>query len=438
MVRTCPAMKDRSMSSLPELRRSTSDAKVAGVCAMLANRWQVDPVLVRMAAVLLALSSGIGLVLYAAAWLAIPPAGTDRAPLDSVVPGARRLGRTAWVVVLVIACIITAALLGNLVPFGIGPAVVIAAVWFFGFYRPRQRHRASAGASHPALGRRPFAASTPFTEAAAAWQTRVQAYLKDQGRGSPAPATEVATDPADPGYSLDAYLAHPDPAGLYAEPDPVAPAAQPAPTAQPAPATSPRQRRRTGRMHVIGWSLTVASLITVGALDSAYAVPFVAYPAAMLLALGMTFIIGTWLPRPRGLFMAALVLTLITGFSAMSPGLPQGEVQTVSYSTTSELPAQPVVHEVGTLRADLSGLDLDRDATFAATVDAGRLTIIVPPEVNVRVDWEANAGQVRVLGLHREGGIDMAASTFSPGSDPDGPTLTIEARLSLGTLEVQR
>jgi hypothetical protein len=191
-------------------------------------------------------------------------------------------------------------------------------------------------------------------------------------------------------------------------------------------------------MHVIGWALTLAALITVGAIDSAYAVPFVAYPAAVLLALGLTFIIGTWLPRPRGLFVAALVLALITGFSAMSPGLPKGEVQAVSYTTASQLPARPLVQEVGALEADLSGMTLDRDATLAATVDLGRLTVIVPPEVNVKVDWEADAGEVNVLGLHRENGIDMSATTISPGTDPTGPTLTIQARLSMGSLEVRR
>lgn len=191
-------------------------------------------------------------------------------------------------------------------------------------------------------------------------------------------------------------------------------------------------------MHVIGWGLTLAALITVGVIDSAYAVPFVAYPAAMLLALGLTFIIGTWLPRPRGLFVAAIVLTLVTGFSAMSPGLPQGEVQAVSYTAAGQLPADPLVQEVGVLEADLSRMALDRDATLAATVDLGRLTIIVPPEVNVKVDWRNDAGEVNVLGLHQEKGVDMSATTISPGTDPNGPTLTVQARLSMGTLEVRR
>lgn len=436
MVSARRAMKDRDMESTPALRRSTSGAKVAGVCAMLADRWRVDPLLVRIAAVLLALSSGIGLVLYAAAWLAIPRAGTDRAPIDSVLPGARRLGLTFWVVVLVVACIVTAALLGGIMPFGIGPAVVVAAVWFFGFYRPHHRHQATTPAPPPALADRPFAAATPFTEAAAAWQTRVQTYLATQG-DVPGVTTGAPPAPTDPGYSLDAFLAHPDPAGLYAEPAPSSAVVPPEPLSSPQQAP-PRTRRRTGRMHLIGWALTALALITVGLLDTVYAVPFVAYPAAVLLALGLTFIIGTWLPRPRGLFVAAVIVALITGFSAMAPGLPKGEVQSVSYATTSQLPDRPVVQDVGALEADLSGMSLDRDATFAAGMDVGRLTIVVPPEANVKVVWEADAGEVNVLGLHQQDGVDMSATTISPGTDPAGPTLTIQARLSLGSLEVRR
>ena len=52
------------MSSVWDVRRSTSDAKVSGVCGGVARQWGVDPVLVRVGCALLALSGGIGLVLY--------------------------------------------------------------------------------------------------------------------------------------------------------------------------------------------------------------------------------------------------------------------------------------------------------------------------------------------------------------------------------------
>jgi len=54
------------------LRRSTSDRVLAGVCGGLGRYLGVDPVLVRIAAVVLALANGIGLIAYVIAWIVIP------------------------------------------------------------------------------------------------------------------------------------------------------------------------------------------------------------------------------------------------------------------------------------------------------------------------------------------------------------------------------
>ena len=63
------------MSSVWSIRRSTVDTKLTGFCGGVARYWGMDPVLVRVGAVLLALSGGIGIVLYVAAWLLIPADG---------------------------------------------------------------------------------------------------------------------------------------------------------------------------------------------------------------------------------------------------------------------------------------------------------------------------------------------------------------------------
>lgn len=425
------------MESLPELRRSTTDAKVAGVCVMLADRWRIDPMLVRVAAILLALSSGIGLVLYAAAWIAIPPAGSDRALIDSVLPAARRRSRTVWIIALVIACVIAASALSGIVPFGIGPALVMGAVWYFGFYRPKQRTRVRRPQPPPVLAERPFSESTPFTEAAAQWQERVQAYLVDQGR-TPGPNATPPVEVRDPGYSWNAYFAHPDPAGLYIEPPPPPPTPEAVAAAVEAPVPVRKPRRRTGRMHLIGWFLAIAAAVTIIAIKQSYPVPFVALPAAILLAVGVTFIIGAWLPRPRGLFIVAIMLTLITGFTAMGPGVPARETAAVAFADVSQLPPDTITHEVGALEADLSSINVTTDTHFSAAVELGRLVVMVPPEANVRVDWSVGAGEASVLGQHSESGVDMAASTFSPGIDPHGPTLIIMAQVGVGQLEVRR
>ena len=54
------------------LMRSSADRMVAGVCGGIADYLGLDPVLVRLAFVILTLASGVGLWLYAILWLIMP------------------------------------------------------------------------------------------------------------------------------------------------------------------------------------------------------------------------------------------------------------------------------------------------------------------------------------------------------------------------------
>ncbi len=60
-----------------DLRRDPRNGKIAGVCAGLGKRLQIDPLLVRFAFVATTLASGIGLVLYVLAWILMPAEEAD-------------------------------------------------------------------------------------------------------------------------------------------------------------------------------------------------------------------------------------------------------------------------------------------------------------------------------------------------------------------------
>lgn len=67
----------------PEPRRLTRDLDhrmIGGVCAGIAQRYALDPLLVRAGFVALTLVSGAGIVLYGALWLLMPPPGADATP----------------------------------------------------------------------------------------------------------------------------------------------------------------------------------------------------------------------------------------------------------------------------------------------------------------------------------------------------------------------
>lgn len=54
------------------LMRSETDRMIAGVCGGLADYLNIDPVLVRLAFVVLMLASGVGLAIYALLWIVLP------------------------------------------------------------------------------------------------------------------------------------------------------------------------------------------------------------------------------------------------------------------------------------------------------------------------------------------------------------------------------
>jgi phage shock protein C len=55
-----------------KLYRSKSNRQVAGVCGGLAEYFNLDPTLIRVLFVLLAVLGGSGVVLYVAMWIIVP------------------------------------------------------------------------------------------------------------------------------------------------------------------------------------------------------------------------------------------------------------------------------------------------------------------------------------------------------------------------------
>src|SRR3954452_20241958 len=87
------------LRDLARIRRSRSDRRVAGVAGGLARHLDIDPVILRVAFVVLTFFGGVGLLLYVALWLLVPEDGRDwaRVRLD------RRSRTVALVVVGVLA-----------------------------------------------------------------------------------------------------------------------------------------------------------------------------------------------------------------------------------------------------------------------------------------------------------------------------------------------
>ncbi len=100
--------------SQAKLTRSSTDKVVAGVCGGLADYLEIEPVLVRLAFLVLFLASGIGFPIYIILWI-VMPLDVNGAVADSEViqknindigetvqSGARRLGKPGTVGVVLV------------------------------------------------------------------------------------------------------------------------------------------------------------------------------------------------------------------------------------------------------------------------------------------------------------------------------------------------
>ncbi|MGC9529200.1 MAG: PspC domain-containing protein [Candidatus Bipolaricaulaceae bacterium] len=85
----------REASVEGRLHRSRTERMLGGVCGGLGEYFGLDPNLVRVVFVLLALANGIGVILYLILWLILPPHGEAMAPSDSVRQGAEEIGQRA-------------------------------------------------------------------------------------------------------------------------------------------------------------------------------------------------------------------------------------------------------------------------------------------------------------------------------------------------------
>jgi phage shock protein PspC (stress-responsive transcriptional regulator) len=432
------------MSSIWTIRRSATDAKLAGLCGGLAQHWAIDPVLVRVGWALLALSGGIGVVLYIAGWLLIPVEGKDKAPADDLFgESVRRWPRELWITLVVVASLAMFAIFAGLSPFGVGPAIVIAVIWYFGFYKGRQ-DKGSTTAPPSTIDTSPaptqpvlpefvhFAGpTTPFTEAAAAWQRRIEEHTRQVAvsQTSTTPREKWPTPPPENLSQHAAFLAEPDPAGLYVEPLPTAPVKL----------SQTLSARRLRLISLIVLGLTLSGLGIAQALG--IAIPIAGYLAAALLVIGLTLLVATWLGMARGLLPLGIVLAVaVVIATAAGPALrtPVAPVSAQAYTALTELPAAGDSEDFGKLTVDLTQLAITKDATYTAHVDLGQLVVTVPKDANVLINYRADLGAVRAYGADVRAGSEVSGRLDPQPIQPGKHTLTLDLSVDAGNIEVQR
>ena len=426
--------------------------------------WNIDPVLVRVGFVILTLSGGIGVILYLAGWLMVPVEGRDHSYLDEAIPQTRNWGAGVRIAIVAVACMIGVGALSWLMPFSMSAALVMAAVWYFGYYRNRPaEHR-----SRPQKQRRKdkqdesvgepeeleqeqtrfiqFNETTPFTQAAEAWQNRIIEHLATVRGDRPestvtARTASTGSSTAAPGWAAqqaypensarEAYFAHPDPVGLYTEADPAAPVAQ---VIDPQIARRKRHRRKLTLATLIVLGLTMTGLGIASAAGMAIATG--TYLSAALLVLGLGLLVGTVVGRPPWIgFLSVVVALSMAATIFAGPYVEKASTRSLTY-TAATLPASDHL-DVGQLTVDLRQVKLEEAQAYSASVDAGRLEVFLPEGATMDVNGSVDKGMLQLPGQKVQTGNELTFHWPAPrGSDER--VLTVHLRVDRGHLEVHR
>lgn len=414
---------------LTPVQRSSDGAVVAGVCAGLARRWQVDPIILRIAVVLLSLFAGLGVAVYLGAVLLVPKEGSTDFPIRTLLPFTKDWPAPAIIGAVVGAGVLLVSYFGGSI--GIGPAIGLGFLWYFGFYRNRRATNAGGqmpagntptlpappAGQPPALptgsGWQPAPAGNDFQQAAAAWQARVAEHRRQVADADQVPPLQFfgAPTPSVP------------PANLPVNPAPA-----------PLPVTRPAARR--GARWI--WPATLCLTGVVLAVLAAVGAPALAFWAAALGCVGIALVVSTWHGRPRGLLPLGIALLLATGI-AMAPTEQISKTtvgdQTWTYTTQADLPASRSL-DVGSLTVDLRSLTLTSDVDVTFNRQVGETRIILPAGRNVIVDVSLEAGQY-TLPNSTDDGLGLSAQ-YRDITDPAKPTLHIHLTQKLGEVVVER
>jgi phage shock protein PspC (stress-responsive transcriptional regulator) len=265
-------------------RRRADDRKIAGVAAAISRRYAIDPVLVRVAFVVLTLSGGSGILLYLLGWLLLPTGGDEVSAAESVFGrGRSSMSATLTIVLVLLLVPATGAVFGERTTGLLGLAVAVGALLLL--------HRSRAGLGEIPGSPPPEGALSPTSPATA-----------QGGPGTTTPAGSTTADgPTPPAW---------DPLGA-------APFAWdlPEPSAPPAPAAPPRAARSKVTPITLG-----LALLTGGIAVAFWPALAAAQIAALLLGvIGLGLVAGSFLQGGRGLILLAVPLALLTWVLQAAP-----------------------------------------------------------------------------------------------------------------------
>ncbi|MFP5257283.1 MAG: PspC domain-containing protein [Acidimicrobiia bacterium] len=406
-----------------ELRRRPSEGHLGGVCAGLAEYFAVDPVIVRIAAVILAFS-GPGIPAYLLAWIFVPEADEAAPPGPSAGQGRADRGAQAFGIVLL--AVAASILLGGwwsparrwLFPVGL----IALGVWLVLRRTDRPDGPGSPSAAAPGPGEAPATAdgrprSSDETEAGGAPGGAVAAAV-DQVPGVGAPTAGPWGDDTPP----------PPPAPLWDEGRGRGPGPHRLPLGEEELAA--RRRRKMVFPGVLGALLVWTGIAFLAGTTVQTGL------AVALCIVGVGFVLGAFVGGSKVLVVPAVLLTaalIMSSVLDLPMSGPVGE-RTWVPETTDQLQHYEVSVGEGTL--DLTELEVPEGGAVdvRASVGVGHLLVIVPDDVALSIHGEASLGDVTIFGRSDSGWGPSSSRSF--GADRSDELIGLELEVGIGQVEV--
>ncbi|MBW5421030.1 PspC domain-containing protein [Streptomyces sp. BG9H] len=410
-----------------KFRRDRRHRKLGGVCAGLGRYCDMDPVIFRIGVAILAITSGLGLVIYGFAWLLVPYEDEEENEARRVLSG--RVDGQALTAVLfaLVGCGVFLTLLNN------GGALTFAAVLTLllagAGYWSQQRGALDPDpvAAQAAADAPPEAKAPPVFESPSWWRDPI---VKD---GTHEGGSGYFWGPESLGIAYQPTAHHPG--GSSPEP------------AAPLPPPTPRGPRWIG-----GWVFLLALL--AGGLgtgltweDQPLGTTLQTGLACALAVFGLGITLSAFLGRTGA---GSIVLAVLTaGLLAAAAALPKNI--TTHYARAEWIPASVAEvrpqYEVGlgTGTLDLSKIDVGKDRTLktSAETGAGDLRVIVPKDATVRLNVEVGIGDIVLPGdkgkdLDVAPGREEKVTLKPPAGSKDGGTIDLRLEVGVGQAKVTR
>lgn len=439
-------------------RRDTDSRWFGGVCSGLAQRFDVDPVLIRAAAVVLAFLGGIGLTAYVVLWLLLP----DRRG-DILGERAVRQGDAGPIALLVLAAFLV---VGGLFSIGNGNGwyaplwlIPVAAIAWLVISR---RHTSTplTGYGSPSAPPMPATAppppqgtGTPYTTPVTTPPPSGVAMSTTAQPAAPAPTAGAPTQTPPP----TSYAGHAGPpAGSYALPPsgPTGPyGGRPTPPAPPRPIAPPppprpRRRRPSGFVGLMSLGIALVGIGLGAALDGPIGFPGSSATLGFLIALvGVSVVVLTLGAKGRASGFSGFLVVLLGLLLLMSSAVSRVEVRdgvgertwapvTSTGTTSFELGAGQATLDLSRLVADTAR---PTPQQIEVEMGAGDLTILVPEGLDTRVVASVGIGNINQVGVDGQSGTADSGPgrsvTTVLGDEP--VQVVVDAELGLGEITIQ-